>query len=318
MRGARLVELMRTPWALEPRAFEIMRGVVDRWARGEGASLDVLGRVHADSEDRQRRRASIASQAGAVQVIPIHGVLTQRGNMIDEISGPGSTSTEMLTQALREAVADDSVASILLDVDSPGGSVYGVSELADEIYQARSKKPVIAVANSLAASAAYWLASSATEFYITPGGEAGSIGVIMTHTDFSRANDMAGVKVTYITAGKYKSEGNADEPLSAEAQAYEQGRIDDYYSAFTRAVARGRGVSVATVRGASYGEGRVLGAKDAVAAGMADGVRTFDDALARARQLAKGPTTPRGATRSDPARAQQAHMRARIRLAEQS
>lgn len=290
MRGTRVLELLRSPWALEPRSFDLMSAIFERWARGEAAPVSTLDQVRADTEDRTRRRGGSGNSAGGVAVIRVYGVICQRGNMLDELSGPGSCSTQLVSQSIREAIADDSVDSILLDVDSPGGAVYGISELADEIFQARSKKPITAVANSLAASAAYWLGSQSTEFYCTQGGEVGSIGVIAAHADYSKQNEMVGVAVTYITAGKYKAEANPNQPLAPEALAYEQSRVDDYYAMFVRAVARGRGKTVADVRGESFGEGRVMGAKASAAAGMIDGIATFDQALARARQLARGPS----------------------------
>ncbi|NDU92296.1 MAG: S49 family peptidase, partial [Ferrovum sp.] len=163
------------------------------------------------------------------------GVLTQRGNMVDALSGPGSTSTQMFTAALQDALADETVGQILIDIDSPGGSVYGVAELASEILNARSQKPVVAIANSLAASAAYWVGSAATEFYCTPGGEVGSIGVWQAHEDISGALLYEGIDVTLISAGKYKVEGNPYEPLTEEATAFLQSRVDEYYSVFVEA-----------------------------------------------------------------------------------
>ncbi|HEV2037133.1 MAG TPA: S49 family peptidase, partial [Candidatus Eremiobacteraceae bacterium] len=115
-------------------------------------------------------------------------------------------------------------------------------------------------------------------FYITPSGEAGSIGVYAMHQDLSKALEDAGVKTTFISAGKFKTEGNPRQPLAPEAQAFMQTRIDDYYSAFTKAVARGRNAPIARVRD-GMGQGRSLGASAAVAAGMVDGVRTFDQTI---------------------------------------
>jgi ClpP class serine protease len=108
--------------------------------------------------------------SGGIAVLPLYGVVTQRGNMVEDVSGPGSTSTQQFSAALHQLLADDTVGQILIDIDSPGGSVYGVSELADEIQAARSQKPVVAVANSLAASAAYWIGCSAGEFYVSLAG----------------------------------------------------------------------------------------------------------------------------------------------------
>ncbi|WP_052688250.1 S49 family peptidase [Xanthomonas sp. MUS 060] len=102
----------------------------------------------------------------------------------------------LLGAALRQALADDTVSQILIDIDSPGGSVYGVAELADQIQSARSIKPVVAVANSLAASAAYWIGCAAGELYVTPGGEVGSIGVWQAHFDYSQALAADGVTPT--------------------------------------------------------------------------------------------------------------------------
>ena len=221
--------------------------------------------------------------------------------MVDDISGPGSTSTQKFTSALRQVLADDTVGQILIDIDSPGGSVYGVAELATEIVKARAQKPVVAVANSLAASAAYWIGCSAGEFYVTPGGEVGSIGVWQAHFDYSKALEEEGVKPTLISAGKFKVEGNPYVPLDPEAQAFMQSRVDDYYNAFIKAVAKGRGVSVADVRD-GMGEGRVLGADAALAANMVDGIATFDDVLAKMQKTVVSQKPP-GASRLAQARA---------------
>jgi capsid assembly protease len=190
----------------------------------------------------------------------------------------GGTSTQAISKAMREANADESISSILLDIDSPGGSVYGVSELAAEIRG--SAKPVTAIANSLAASAAYWLGTACAEFFVTPGGEVGSIGVWQAHEDWSKALAEAGVDISLISAGKYKTEGHPYGPLPQEARDFMQSRVDDYYGMFTRDVAKGRNVSVEQVRG-GMGQGRVLGATQAKAEAMVDGVMTFDQVVRR-------------------------------------
>jgi signal peptide peptidase SppA len=227
-----------------------------------------------------RKQMAAASTGSGIAVLPLYGVVTQRGNMVDDISGPGSSSTQQFTSVLRQMLADDTVGQILIDIDSPGGSVYGVSELASEVVKARAQKPVIAVANSLAASAAYWIGCSASEFYVTPGGEVGSIGVWQAHFDYSKALEEDGVKPTLISAGKFKVEGNPYVPLDEQAQAFMQSRVDDYYNAFVEAVAMGRGVSINDVK-TGMGEGRVLGADAALAQNMVDGIATFDDVLAK-------------------------------------
>lgn len=293
-----LAHFERTPWALLPDSYHVYRAILHRWAANGPVSNDVRERIAADREAREARRgAAVSAGNGAgIAVLPLYGVITQRGNMMDDLSGPGSVSTQMFSAALDDALADETVGQILIDIDSPGGSVYGIQELADEIFQARGQKPVIAIANSLAASAAFWLGSQASEFYVTPGGEVGSIGVIMAHVDYSVANEKDGVKVTYITApaGGYKAEGNSNEPLSADAKAFEQGRVDDYYGAFTRAVARGRAVPIADVRD-GMGKGRVFGADQALAAKMVDGVKTFDAVVKGMRATMKQQRASAGA-----------------------
>lgn len=276
-----LSEFLTTPWALMPERLQAMSGVLTRWSAGEPPSDETLFQVNTDRVLRDTRKQMAAASTGTgIAVLPLYGVVTQRGNMVDDISGPGSTSTQQFTSVLRQMLADDTVGQILIDIDSPGGSVYGVSELASEIVKARAQKPVIAVANSLAASAAYWIGCSASEFYVTPGGEVGSIGVWQAHFDYSKALEEEGVKPTLISAGKFKVEGNPYVPLDEQAQAFMQSRVDDYYNAFIEAVALGRGVSVSEVR-AGMGEGRVLGADAALAAGMVDGIATFDEVLSR-------------------------------------
>ena len=276
-----LSEFLTTPWALMPERLQAMSGILTRWSAGEPPSDETLFQVNTDRVLRDTRKQMAAASTGTgIAVLPLYGVVTQRGNMVDDISGPGSTSTQQFTSVLRQMLADDTVGQILIDIDSPGGSVYGVAELASEIVKARAQKPVIAVANSLAASAAYWIGCSASEFYVTPGGEVGSIGVWQAHFDYSKALEEEGVKPTLISAGKFKVEGNPYVPLDEQAQAFMQSRVDDYYNAFIEAVALGRGVSVSYVR-SGMGEGRVLGADAALAAGMVDGIATFDEVLSR-------------------------------------
>ncbi len=282
-----LAEFLATPWAMMPERLAAVTSVMSRWSRGDAASVATLEQVAADQSARVARRQALANSAGnGIAVLPLYGVVTQRGNMIDDVSGPGSVSTQLFGSALRDAIADPAVGSILIDIDSPGGSVYGVAELADEIAAARSQKPVVAIANSLAASAAYWIGAQASELYVTPGGEVGSIGVWQAHFDYSEAMSRDGVKPTLISAGKFKVEGNPYAPLDDEARSFLQSRTDDYYAAFTKAVAKGRGVAISQVR-EGMGQGRVLGADAALAENMVDGISTFSDVLKKMQRDAK-------------------------------
>lgn len=295
-RSILISEFLSTPWALMPERLHAFAGVLGRWSRGEAAAQGVLSAIEADKQSRTAKQDNnMRAGGGNIAVLPLYGVVTQRGNVVDDVSGPGSASTQRFTQAFRDALADQTVGSILIDIDSPGGSVYGVSELAAEIMQARAQKPVVAIANSLAASAAYWIGCAASEFYVTPGGEVGSIGVWQAHEDWSTAMEEAGVKTTLISAGKFKVEGNPYQPLDVEAQDFMQSRVNDYYTAFTKAVAKGRGVPIEQVRN-GMGQGRVLGADAALAEKMVDGIMTFDEVIRKMQRDAKA-SSARGASR---------------------
>src|SRR5258708_6621483 len=229
-----VAEFLSTPWALMEERLMVVAAML---ARGAATA-------HSDQPPRAERAAPRALTrpprpgSGSIVVIPIYGVITQRGNLFDAIFGGGSVSTVGISRALREAVADETVKSIVLDIDSPGGSVYGVGELADAIFGARAKKPIVAIANSLAASAAYWIGAAAGELYVTPGGEVGSIGVWSAHEDYSKYLDDLGIKITLIAAGKYKTEGNPYGPLDNEARTFIQTRVNHYYGTVTTPIAK--------------------------------------------------------------------------------
>ena len=216
------------------------------------------------------------SESSAIGVLPIVGTISQRMNMLMNYSG--GTSTDMLGKEFDSMMANPSVSAIIFDIDSPGGSVYGLDELSKKIYDARGTKPIIAVANSMAASAAYYIASAADEVIVTPGGEIGSIGTIGVHVDTSKADEKAGLNYTIVKYGKYKGEGNSFEPLNDEAFDYLQDTVDKYSEMFVSAVARNRGATLSAVK-KDYGQGRVFMAKDAVKAGLADRIATFESVV---------------------------------------
>jgi signal peptide peptidase SppA len=218
------------------------------------------------------------SRAGAIAVLPLTGTISHRMGMMSEMSG--GTSTEKFGQWLKAAVADPNVKAIVIDADSPGGSVDGVPELATEVANAKASKPVIAQVNAMAASAAYWIVSQASEIVVTPSGEVGSIGVFAAHEDISKAAEMQGVKVSFVSAGKYKTEGNPFEPLSDDARQALQSQVNDFYGTFTKAVAKGRNTTQSAVQN-GFGEGRMVSAQQAVKEGMADRVATMDQTLSR-------------------------------------
>jgi signal peptide peptidase SppA len=206
-------------------------------------------------------------------------------NMFTQASG--GTTFDALTEQVQAAVADPNVKTIFFDVDSPGGNVAGASEFAREVLRARTIKPVIAHANHMMASAAYWAMSGATEIVGSPSSLVGSIGVYAIHNDISEALAQMGVKRSVISAGKYKAEGADGGPLSDGALAHVQGLVDGSYGRFVGDVAKGRGIRPSDVRD-GYGQGRTLSADQALDARLIDRIATSQETLARVMQ----PTTP--------------------------
>ncbi|MDP3909656.1 MAG: S49 family peptidase [Gemmatimonadales bacterium] len=261
------------PWALMPEKLHAIADLIRLRAAGGHVSAEEIAAVVGAARQPAPRQSG-----GMVAVIPVYGVISPRATLMTESSG--GTPAELVGRALDAALADPAVGSILMEFDSPGGSVVGMTELAAKIRATNATKPVTAHVNALAASAAYWLASQAGEVVVTPSGMVGSIGVFTEHADLSRALDAEGITPTLISAGKYKVEASPYEPLSADARAALQKMVDDVYGMFVADVAKGRRVSASAVR-SGFGEGRVVSAKDAGVLGMVDRIASFDDTLAR-------------------------------------
>ncbi|WP_042549544.1 S49 family peptidase, partial [Ralstonia solanacearum] len=211
-----------------------------------------------------------------IAVIPIHGTLVRRTVGLEAESGLASYTA--IGDQLDAALADPGVAAILLDVDSPGGESGGVFDLADRIRAAAAVKPVWAVANDMAFSAAYALASAASRLFVSRTGGVGSIGVIAMHVDQSVKDAQDGIRYTAVFAGARKNDLNPHEPISDAAQAQLQAEVDRLYGLFVATVANNRGIAASAVTATEAG---LFFGQDAVAAGLADAVGTFDDALAQ-------------------------------------
>lgn len=283
--------IANTPWAIAPGKLAAILELVSLRAAGEQLSTaEIAARLDAA---RPNRPAPV-TPPGSVAVLTIDGAIVPKADLMTSISG--GTSLESFTQELRAAAADPNVAAIVLNIDSPGGSVDLVPETAAEVRAAAKRKPVVAVANTQADSAAYWIASQATEIAASPSAEVGSIGVIAAHQDLTAMQEKAGIKTTLITAGAHKGELSPFAPLSDEARANVQHRVDQTYSMFIGDVARGRGITPQQVE-ENYGQGRALSAQDALRAGMVDRIETLDQTLAR---LVGGtPTTRRANANED-------------------
>jgi len=264
-------------WAIHRPKLDAILAFLDTKASGGSVDATLVERMAADN--RSRGKAVVSR---SVAVLPLLGTITQRSDMITEFSG--GTSTDRWGREFDALVNDPEVGSIVLDVDSPGGTIYGVPELAAKVFAARGTKPIIAVANSFMASAAYWIGTAADEVVVTPSGDVGSIGVLAIHANRAGQYEQEGVEFEVITYGAHKAEEIDTGPLGDETRAEIQRRVDDDGKVFEAAVAKHRGVPVKTVHG-SFGQGRVYGAEEAVRKNMADRVATLDETVAR---MAKG------------------------------
>jgi len=216
-------------------------------------------------------------------VISVHGVLTHRPDIISMLFGDG-TDYMTIREQFQAALDDDDYDRIILDVDSPGGEVAGLFDLADDIYNARGKKPIIAVLNEVGYSAAYGLASSADRVYAPRTGGAGSIGVIAVHVDQSKYDENLGVAYEVIKAGEKKNDFDPHSPLSSDARARIQAVIDADYELFVNLVARNRKLDPSVVRGQEAG---LYIGKGAVEAGLIDAVQSWKQ-VASKYQIRRG------------------------------
>jgi signal peptide peptidase SppA len=276
----RILELAGAqPWAILEDKLHAIRGILVRHLAGEFLSHeDIVARVGREPA----APAGVTVLGNGVAVLPIHGTILPRGSILE---GSGATSAATLRSSALTLAADPRVRAVVLDVNSPGGSVAGVAEAWRAIRTLRDGKPVVAVANHTAASAGYWLASAADRVLVTESGEIGAIGVFTIHEDRSAELEAKGIRPTVISAGKFKAEGHPFGPLTPEARAAVQARVDDMYGLFVAAVAEGRRTTQTAVR-EGYGQGRTLGARAGVKAGLADAIGSLEDAIALAEARA--------------------------------
>jgi signal peptide peptidase SppA len=239
------------------------------------SAFNGLASIEAREADlRSVAAQTVATQPSKIALVGIYGGLTPRGSWY------GSSLSGIATSVTR-AADDADIAGIIADVDSPGGTVSGTAEAGAAFAYAATRKPVIAVVNTLAASAAYWIASQASELVISPSGDVGSIGAMVMHQDVSGWLEQIGLKMTLIRSEQspMKNEAHPFAPLSDDARSFLQSRANAAGADFIKAVAAGRKVSQAKVR-EDFGQGRVFGAKEAIARGMADRVATLDQVIA--------------------------------------
>jgi signal peptide peptidase SppA len=242
-----------------------------------GQSMPTLA-MATPTRDRQQNAANIA-------IIPVMGTLVRRGSYLNAASG--LTSYAEIEAMFDAAVADSTVKGIILEIDSPGGEAGGVFDLADKIFNARAQKPIWAVANEEAYSAAYAIAAACEKIYLPRTAGVGSVGVIAVHVDQSAFDAAEGIKYTPIFAGDCKNDLSPHQPLTDPARLAVQAEVDRLYGIFATGVARGRKISVDAVKAT---EAALYFGESAVSAGLADQLGTLNDALIDLSQQIVQPT----------------------------
>ena len=257
-------------WAIEPHAFRTCWQAVAR--------TDLFAHARAAAPIPPPAVEMAGGRSGkSVAVLKVGGVLMkQRSSM-------GGASTVDIRRTLRQATGDPNVSGVLLQIDSPGGTVAGTDDLAREVKAARRKKPVWAFVEDLGASAAYWIASQAGAIYAnSPTAMIGSIGTVMYLTDTSKRNEAAGVREMSFATGPLKSFGDG-EGVTDEQAAYMQSLVNESQATFDAAVRAGRGLSAKELE--AVRTGAVFHGLEAQRLRLIDGIKSFDatlDALAAA------------------------------------
>jgi ClpP class serine protease len=287
-------------WAILPEALETIMAVANRHTEDLEALSARLGRPLANTHEVTVR--------GGVAIVPVRGPLIRYASIFQAISG--ATSLETLAIDVRTALDNAAINTVVLEIDSPGGTVAGVSELAQLIYEARKVKPIIAHIGDLGASAAYWIASAATEVVVADTAAVGSIGIVAT---VHHRSDPERIEIVSSNAPRKRPDVTTD-----EGRAQVQAHIDAIATVFAKAIAHHRGVSLDKVL-ADFGQGGMLIGAAAVAAGLADRVATFETVMAELNaQRSAHPVRPQATVAEPPpprAQARPADLEARIQAA---
>ena len=252
-------------WAVTPAA---LSSLVEGQCQMLSGAAAVAPEARITASKNKAAAGSAYEMDGPVAIVSVKGTLAKNG--LEFFGYKLLSSMRDIGAAIRQAAADPAVRAIMLDVESPGGTVDGIEELAAAVAAAGQSKPLYAYADGLMASAAYWASCSAHTIAASPTAQIGSIGVVLMHRERSKALDNAGIKVSFLTAGRYKAAGNTAEPLTDEMRAYMQSNIDEVYDMFLSAVAAGRGVD--RTKAMDMADGKIFLAGQAQALGLIDRV----------------------------------------------
>lgn len=281
----KILDVLNSPWAIQPEKLNEIIEIYSRHLRGDKIDIKSIEAKAGIAFDNTAEGYEIID---GVAVVPVHGVIARRMNLFQQISG--GVSTELLGRDIQHALNNDDVHSIILDIDSPGGTVDGTEDVAEIIYNARDIKKIVTLANGVMASGGMWIGSAASQIFIANHTTAvGSIGVVTTHVDYSVQLEQAGVKVTEIFAGKFKRINSEFSPLTQEGEAVIQDLVDYLYSIFVNTIARNRGVDIASVLD-YMADGRLFIGRQAIDAGLVDGVFTMNALIDKLNGVSDKPT----------------------------
>lgn len=267
----KILDVLTAPWAIVPEKLYEIQEIYIKHSREE--KIDIAA-IEAKIGKPLKNETNSYQVVNNIAVIPIHGIMAKRANLFTQISG--GVSTELAMRDIGEALNDSDVKAIVLDIDSPGGTIDGTLELAEFIFEGRDKKRIVAYSDGLMGSAAYWIGSAAHEIYISGDTvQTGSIGVVAKHVDYSKAEEQMGIKTTEIYAGKYKRIASQYEPLSKEGQQNIQEMVDYLYSVFVDSVAKYREVTTEEVL-QNMADGRIFIGKQGITAGLINEISTLD------------------------------------------
>jgi ClpP class serine protease len=280
-----------TAWVIRPEALEAIIALADRDDVGHHA---VAAAFHFDPSKQMEASRAYETQIpmravgtrdatlvdgthglyrrGSTAILPVTGAITRYANFFQTMSGTGAV-VESLAKDFQRALDDPAITSIILSIDSPGGEVNGIAEFADQIFAGRDSKPVWAYVSDLGASAAYWLASSAERIVVAQTGALGSIGAVAA---FRNPNGEKNPPLEFVSS---KSPNKRPDLSTEKGRQQIQTLVDTYGDIFIEGVARNRGVDTQTVVD-HFGAGGLLIGRNAVEAGMAEDVGSFEGTLA--------------------------------------
>lgn len=259
-----------------------------RAAQGDSLSMEARASLSSDDEEDEKL-PYLLEVVGATGVIHINGALTNNDSWYNEYLKIPSYNA--IKDALVAAATNAGIEQVVLNINSGGGPVTGIADTADLIQKIDSEiKPVYAYTESIMASAAYWLGSSAGKIFASELASVGSIGVIATHVENSKELADAGITVTVMRAGKYKALASSFEPLTDTAKDIIQTKIDAIYGIFVDHVAKYRGRTYSQVD-SQMGQGREFLGTEALAVGLVDGVTTLDKLMSKLEETSLDTST---------------------------